>query len=141
MNPKTLLSKHYSLGRRIMWAERDIAQLMELATAIGSFDYSKDRVKSSPQQGARYEHIVERIAEKRDKLEADIDKWLEEREQVEIIVDAVKDDRQREVLYMRYILHMKYELIAKELHYSIDNVFYLHRKGLSYINSKFNIEM
>lgn len=141
MNPKTLLSKHYSLGRRIMWAERDIAQLRELATAIGSFDYSKDRVKSSLPQGARYERIVEEIADKREKLEADIERWLSERDQIETFIDWVEDERQREVLYMRYILHMKYELIAKELHYSIDNVFYLHRKGLSNINSKFHMEM
>ena len=124
-----------------MWAERDIAQLRELATAIGSFDYSKDRVKSSSPQGARYERIVEEIADKREKLEADIERWLSERDQIETFIDWVEDERQREVLYMRYILHMKYELIAKELHYSIDNVFYLHRKGLSNINSKFHMEM
>ena len=66
---------------------------------------------------------------------------MNERNQVEAIIELVTDERQHEVLYMRYILHMKYELIARELHYSIDHVFYLHKKGLQYVNSKYHIEM
>lgn len=130
MNVKKLLASHYSLSWRIMNAERDIEQMREMATAIGSFDYTRTPVKNTPRQGAKYESIIERLADKQAKLRGDIEKWMVQRDQVEALIDGIDNERQRNVMYMRYCLYMRYEQIAKETHYSVDHVYALHRKAL-----------
>lgn len=136
MNIKQTLAQYYALGNRIMDAEQDIKQMQEMATAIGSFDYTKPRVRSSPSPGASYEKIVEMLADKQAKLQNDVDQWIQQRGEIEMLIDLVENETQRDVLYKRYILHWRYEMIADVMHYNIETVFYYHRKAIRAIESK-----
>lgn len=138
MNSAKLLHQHYALGTKIMLAEREIADLREKATAIGSFDYAKDRVKSSSPMGARYERLIERLVDRQAKLTDLMAEWMEQREAVADLIDLVEDTNQHEVLYFWYVLHLNAEQIAREMHYTPTNIYLLRRKGLLKIDELLN---
>lgn len=138
MNSAKILHQHYALGTKIMLAEREIADLREKATAIGSFDYAKDRVKSSSPMGARYERLIERLVDRQAKLTSLMNEWMEQRDEVARLVDLVTDTKQHEVIYLWYIIHLSAEQIAREMHYTPTNIYLLRRKGLMCIEQHLN---
>ena len=138
MKSTALLHQHYALGTKIMEAEREIEDLRQKATVIGSFDYTRDRVKSSPQQGARYERLVEKLVDRQNKLSDLMDEWLDQQTEVVEMIDMVDNVNQHQVLYLWYIIHLTAEQIAKEMHYTPTNIYILRRKGLQKIEEVLN---
>lgn len=138
MKSTALLHQHYALGTKIMEAEREIEDLRQKATVIGSFDYTRDRVKSSPQQGARYERLVEKLVDRQNKLSDLMDEWLDQQTEVVEMIDLVDNVNQHQVLYLWYIIHLTAEQIAKEMHYTPTNIYILRRKGLQKIEEVLN---
>lgn len=51
------------------------------------------------------------------------------------IISQLSDAARKDVIRMHYIEGHKYEFIAHSLHYSVDNIYIIHRKALKEILS------
>lgn len=101
-------------------------QIEELATSIKAVHWEK---KSDKQKTDLSDQLI-----KLEKAQEDIGKTIEEyikkREEIKELIGEVRDTRQRNVLYRRYILFQDWESIAEQCHYNIRWVFQLHKEGL-----------
>lgn len=143
MNAKTILNQHRALDDRIKSAEKEIADLREKATAIGSFDYSKDRVKTSATMGARYERLVEKLIDTENQIAQMMEEWAAQREEVARLIDTVNTDtpdgvNQQKVLRLFYVNHLPIGEIAEEMGYCDANIYVLRSKGLNQIQEHLN---
>lgn len=70
---------------------------------------------------------VESIVEAQQKLQAQINVCGAVRREVVAAIDQVQDERDHTILYRRYVLGQKWEVIAYEMHMDYTNVWRRHR--------------
>ena len=84
---------------------------------------------------------IEELEAMAEGLEADINEaeniWTDEVEAIKELILELPNEKQKTILGMRYLAHMKYSDIAEALGYSEPNVYVLHRNGLEAIKEKF----
>lgn len=87
---------------------------------IGSIDYAKDRVQSSPTNGAGFEDEVIRAVDKQAEIEKEIKCIRQDMDLIIERIEAIKDTQYRNVLYLRYIRGMSLLQVASDIGYSLD---------------------
>lgn len=119
MTAQEYLKQAYKLNERIKDKEERIADLKELSTSTGAIDYAKDRVQSSPSADAPYTKQVMQIVELEQELEADKNRLIQLKIEINNAIESVKDVDQALLLSKRFVLMKKWEQIADEMGYSI----------------------
>lgn len=117
------------LKKRIARAKQELAEVRELALCIGSFDYSKDPVKTS-KKGDNIENRIVKIDEVERKLSRLIVDYLEKAEEIRWRIGMVENETFKELLLMRYADGLKLEEISVKLGYSYNHVRHLHGLAL-----------
>lgn len=77
--------------------------------------------------GQTLARAVESIIEAQQKLQAQINVCGAVRREVVVAIDQVQDERDHAILYRRYVLGQKWEVIAYEMHMDYTNVLRRHR--------------
>ena len=108
-----------------------IAVLNDLATKA-TVTYS-DMPKSPNRDGSRMEDAIIKIIDLESEINKDMMKLVELKKNIIRRVKAVESAELQTILELRYLSYMRWEEIAIELGYGIDNVYYLHRKALDEI--------
>lgn len=83
--------------------------------------------------GDRIQTAVDNICRLEDEINAEIDRLIITRAEINEAIAKVEDERLREVLTLRYIQGKSWEWIAVEMHYNYRWVTKLHGKALSEI--------
>lgn len=83
--------------------------------------------------GDRIQTAVDNICRLEDEINAEIDRLIITRVEINEAIAKVEDERLREVLTLRYIQGKSWEWIAVEMHYNYRWVTKLHGKALSEI--------
>lgn len=83
--------------------------------------------------GDRIQTAVDNICRLEDEINAEIDRLIITRTEINEAIAKVEDERLREVLTLRYIQGKSWEWIAVEMHYNYRWVTKLHGKALSEI--------
>jgi DNA-directed RNA polymerase specialized sigma subunit len=76
---------------------------------------------------------VANIADLNKEIEREIDKLVDKKKEIECKINAIEDDRLRNILIDRYLYYMTWEEIAWKNNYSWQHVYRLHEKGLNLI--------
>lgn len=84
--------------------------------------------------GDRIQTAVDNICRLEDEINAEIDRLIITRAEINEAIAKVEDERLREVLTLRYIQGKSWEQIAVEMHYNYRWVTKLHGKALSEIS-------
>jgi predicted transcriptional regulator len=84
--------------------------------------------------GDRIQTAVDNICRLEDEINAEIDRLIITRAEINEAIAKVEDERLREVLTLRYIHGKSWEWIAVEMHYNYRWVTKLHGKALSEIS-------
>jgi predicted transcriptional regulator len=84
--------------------------------------------------GDRIQTAVDNICRLEDEINAEIDRLIITRAEINEAIAKVEDERLREVLTLRYIQGKSWEWIAVEMHYNYRWVTKLHGKALSEIS-------
>ena len=121
---KKYLSQAFGLNQRIESKLNQIEELHNLAAKVTAA-YS-DMPKSPNRDGSRMEDTVCRIIDLELEINQDMLRLVRR-------IKAVENAELQVVLELRYLSYMRWEEIAIELGYGIDNVFRLHRKALAEI--------
>lgn len=128
MTAKEYLQQAYIIDRKI---KLDTEKLEAARSALygKTVRYDRDGSKPVPHNNGT-ENAVLRVLELEERLDKEIDRLTEKRQEIEQAVNAVPDEVQREVLTRRYLLYQKWEVIAEEMNYSVQHIFRLHGLAL-----------
>ncbi len=128
---KKYLSQAFGLNQRIESKLGQIEELHDLATKA-TVTYSD--MPRNPNQGhSRLEDAVIKIIELETGINRDMVELVELKKDIIRRIKAVESTELQTVLELRYLSYMRWEEIAIELGYGIDNVFRLHRNALDEI--------
>ena len=125
---KKYLSQAFGLNQRIESKLNQIEELHNLAAKVTAA-YS-DMPKSPNRDGSRMEDTVCRIIDLESEINQDMLWLVELKKGIVRRIKAVENTELQMVLELRYLSYMRWEEIAIELGYGIDNVFRLHGKPL-----------
>ena len=128
---KKYLSQAFGLNQRIESKLGQIEELHDLATKA-TVTYSD--MPRNPNNGhSRLEDAVIKIIELETEINKDMVELVELKKDIIRRIKAVESTELQTVLELRYLSYMRWEEIAIELGYGIDNVFRLHRNALDEI--------
>ncbi len=128
---KKYLSQAFGLNQRIESKLGQIEELHDLATKA-TVTYS-DMPKNPNRGGSRMEDAIIKIIDLESDINRDMIQLVELKKDIIGRIKAVESTELQTVLDLRYLSYMRWEEIAIELGYGIDNVFRLHRNALDEI--------
>ena len=128
---KKYLSQAFGLNQRIESKLGQIEELHDLATKA-TVTYSD--MPMNPNRGhSRMEDCICKIIDLESEINQDMIQLVELKKDIIGRIKAVESTELQTVLELRYLSYMRWEEIAIELGYGIDNVFRLHRNALDEI--------
>lgn len=83
---------------------------------------------------SRTEEIIIKITDMEEAINADIDKLIDLKQEIERVIDSVPNDKERLLLKYRYLDGKTFEWIAAEMNYSWRHIHRLHSQALSNLN-------
>lgn len=129
MTTKRYLKQIIRLQKSIEYRKEQLEELRELSTSIGSFDYSKDIVDTTP-TGDGMEKKIIKIAD----LEADLTRkiilYTAKKNQIIEEIESLEEPKYVEILMKMYVEDKSLEEVAVEMAYSYDRVRHLHGLAL-----------
>ena len=128
---KKYLSQAFGLNQRIESKLGQIEELHDLATKA-TVTYS-DMPKNPNRGHSRMEDCICKIIDLESEINQDMIQLVELNKDIIGRIKAVESTELQTVLELRYLSYMRWEEIAIELGYGIDNVFRLHRNALDEI--------
>ena len=128
---KKYLSQAFGLNQRIESRLKQIDELHNLATKA-TVTYSD--MPRNPNKGhSKVEDTVIKIMSLEEEIKKDMDQLVNLKQDIIRRIRAVEEPELQTILDLRYLAYMRWEEIAIELGYGIDNVYHLHRKALDEI--------
>ncbi len=130
MGPKGDLQRLKKIDTVIDQKIKEVEDLKAVSTAIGSFDYSGDRVQTSPKGDAPYVSTINKIVDLQREIERELDQFIHERHEIINRIHELSNPRYVQLLYMRYVEYKSFEEIACKMGYCYDHILRLHRYAL-----------
>ena len=137
MKAKEYLRHLQRLDTMINQKIKELNDLRMISQSTGGMDYSKERVQSSPTGDAPFVQSVLRIAELEKEINAEIDRFVDEKHTVINQIQALQNPRYIDILYKRYIEYKSLEQICVEMKFSYDHIRHLHGDALKEFGEKF----
>lgn len=106
--------------------ERD--RLLEMATRITPT--LKDVVVSGGSNQDKLADAAVKLADLEAEIDADIDRYVNAKQEISSVLDGISDPDQLQVLHKRYVQYKTFEQIACDMNMTYRNVCYIHGKGL-----------
>ena len=128
MTAKQYLSRSFFIRTQIRDLDERIEQIRNRMSSVGAIRYDKVSVQSSPEDpmANNIAYLIE-AEQKLVALEADLEKVCSEiREKIQ----QVDNEVYRTILLKRYVYNRSMKRIAREINYSVDWTWDLHRKAL-----------
>ena len=132
MTPKEYLRQAYRLDHRI---NSDIAEMERLQEMVGTVSSPSLEEHYNPNRPTEAPFIrrIEKVWELQDKINREIDRFIDLKAQMRDVIATVSDADEQMVLRYRYIHNMTWEQIGEELHADRTTVFRWHNAALKHI--------
>ena len=137
MKAKDYLKRLKRLDTIIRQKQQEITDLRLTASSTGGFDYSKERVQSSPSGDAPFVRPVLKIIELEQQINAEINKFIAEKHKIINEIQSLKKSDYINLLYKRYVEYKSLEQICVEMNFSYDYIKHLHGYALQCFEDKF----
>ena len=126
---KIYLNQVRNSDKLIDLKQKRLDELNAQKTAIGSQDFSRERVKSSP-SGDTLSSLIDKIVDLQKEINDDIDRYIDLKAEIMQKIDLLKDPDEQMVLYDRYFQYKNMTMISEEYSYSKRTIQRLHKKAL-----------
>lgn len=103
-------------------------RLLEMATRITPT--LKDVVVSGGGNQDKLADAAVKLADLEAEIDADIDRYVNAKQEISGVLDGISDPDQLQVLHKRYVQYKTFEQIACDMNMTYRNVCYIHGKGL-----------
>ncbi len=130
MTAKEYLKQAYRLDHRINSDIAEMERLREMASSVGSPGFEEQYNPNRPTE-APFFRCLERVWELQEKINAEIDKLIDLKEQMRGVIETVVNVDEQMVLRYRYIHNMTWEQIGDELKADESTVRRWHRRALA----------
>ncbi|MCD8068679.1 MAG: DUF1492 domain-containing protein [Lachnospiraceae bacterium] len=135
MTAKEQLQELRRLDAEINNKIKELEQLRQRAVGVGGFDYSKDRVVSSP-SGDALPDMVSRILTLDEQINDMIDELADKRREAYQMICRLDSEAEQDVLYWRYIRGQSWRRVAEEMNISVRQAHYKHGDALAHLEDK-----
>lgn len=130
MKAKEYLQQLQQLDTVINQKIKEVHDLRLQAQSGGGFDYSKERVQSSPSGDAPFVKPICRIIDLEAEINAEIDRYVDEKHRIINQIQGLKNSKYIEILYKHYVEFKRLEVVAVEMNFTYQYVVELHGYAL-----------
>ena len=132
MTAKEYLKQAYRLDHRINSDIAELGRLREMSSGISSPGFG-EKVQTSHSGDAPFVKCLERIYDLEEKINNEIDLFVDLKDEIRGVIDTVPDTDERMVLRYRYIHNMTWEDIGDELKADSRTVSRWHGQALLHV--------
>lgn len=136
MKHKDCLRRIRRLDVHIDQKIKELESLRAAATRISGANYARDPVSGGKKQCAGYTGIVERIVDLEREIEAEIDRFVDERHETINRIQSLDDPIYADILFQRYVEYKSLYEIAREMRYSYSHTRRIFGKALRVFMAK-----
>lgn len=130
MKAKEYLQQLQRLDTVINQKIKEVDDLRLKSRSVGSIDYSKERVQTSPSGDAPFVKLIGRIIDLEVEINAEIDAFVDEKHRIINQIQALKNSKYIEILYKHYVEFKRLEVVAVEMNFTYQYVVELHGYAL-----------
>lgn len=130
MRAKEYLQQLRRLDTVIDQKIKELDDLKVKSTCIGGFDYSKERVQTSPSGDAPYVRTVSRMIDLNEEINRDVDDFVYRKHKIINEIQSLENPDEIAMLYKRYVEYKTFEKIAVEMNFTIRNIYFIHGRAL-----------
>lgn len=132
---KTLSAREYlgQLQELDIYISQDLERLDDMKTnacSTGAIDYSAERVQTSPSGDSLCRQVTNYVAFN-EKINAEIDRFVDAKEQIISEIRGLRDKNYIQVLYKVYVQFKTVKQASKEMKKSYNYTVELHNKALA----------
>lgn len=139
MKAKEYLQQLQRLDTIINQKIKELDDLRLKSRSIGSIDYSRERVQTSPSGNAPFVGLIERINDLNAEINAEIDAFVDEKHRIINQIQGLKNINHIALLYKRYVEFKKFETIADEMNFTYQYVLNMHGYALKDFETTYEI--
>ena len=130
MKAKEYLQQLQRLDTVINQKIKEVHDLRLQTQGIGGLDYSKERVQSSPSGDAPFVKPICRIIDLEAEINAEIDKFVDEKYKIINQIQALQNPKHIDILYKHYVEFKRLEIVAVEMNFTYQYIVELHGTAL-----------
>lgn len=130
MKAKEYLQQLQRLDTVINQKIKEVDDLRLKSRSVGSIDYSKERVQTSPSGDAPFVKLIRRIIDLEEEINAEIDAFVDEKHKIINQIQGLQNSKYIEVLYKHYVEFKRLEVVAVEMNFTYQYVVELHGYAL-----------
>lgn len=139
MRAKEYLQQLRRLDTVIDQKIKELDDLKVKSTCIGGFDYSKERVQTSPSGDAPYVRTVSRMIDLNEEINRDIDDFVDRKHKIINEIQSLENTKHIQILFKKYVEHKTFEQISVEMNYTYQYIVLLHGYALKEFSQKYSI--
>lgn len=130
MKAKEYLQQLQRLDTMINQKIKELGDLRLMSQSVGGIDYSKERVRSSPSGDAPFVKPVLRMIELEQEINAEIDRFVDEKHEIINQIQALQNPKHIDILYKHYVEFKRLEIVAVEMNFTYQYIVELHGTAL-----------
>lgn len=130
MKAKEYLQQLKRLDTMINQKIKELGDLRLMSQSVGGIDYSKERVQSSPSGDAPFVKPVLRMIELEQEINAEIDRFVDEKHEIINQIQALQNQKHIDILYKHYVEFKRLEIVAVEMNFTYQYIVELHGTAL-----------
>ena len=131
MQAKDYLKQAYRLNELIQCNKQELDDLHFLSDSLPGIDYSKDRVQSSPSNGATFAKIVDKIIDLENAINTEIERMLSLKLEIRTVINAVPNNEERLLLKYKYLNFLSWEDVCEKMNVSMRTAHRIHASALA----------
>ena len=132
MKAREYLAQAFRLDQRINSKIEQVRSLNELAAKCTS---TITDMPGNPNKGKdSIGDIIAKIVDLQEEINRDIDALVDLKAEIYSVIRAIDNVECQTLLELRYLSFMRWEEIAVQLNYGMENVYRLHRKALNLVS-------
>lgn len=139
MRAKEYLQQLRRLDTVIDQKIKELDDLKVKSTCIGGFDYSKERVQTSPSGDAPYVRTVSRMIDLNEEINRDIDDFVGRKYKIINEIQSLENTKHIQILFKKYVEYKTFEQISVEMNYTYQYIVLLHGHALKEFSQKYSI--
>ncbi|SJZ93975.1 Protein of unknown function [Pilibacter termitis] len=134
MTPKEYLKQAYRLDKRIDQELLKLEELKALAKCTQTVSYEERILSGTKQREPHFVRVLEKVWRQEEKINQQVDKFVDLKEQMSIMIDELENVDHNLVLSYRYVHGWTWEEIARVLHADRSTILRWHSKALSLVH-------
>ncbi len=118
--------------------QNEIALLRDKTMSLRSVDYSVQKVRSSPQTGAGFEHAIDKLATMCAEYAQQCEQAARQRKEIIEQIQSLDNAVYVQILYKRYAEYKSFSMISMEIGYSDEHTRREHGRALQSFYEKYS---